>query len=121
MRKIFILVLISMMFAFTSLHVSADEITRISEIKASPINFDGKEVRLNGIPKDATRIPLVKLKTYVLEDDSGEITIFTSDDLPVMGEKLSIRVRVESLAIIMGEPLGMTVVELERYRDPIEI
>ncbi|MDH5552469.1 MAG: hypothetical protein OEX82_03980 [Nitrosomonas sp.] len=121
MRKFLILALISIALAFTSFYISAEEITRIGEINASPINFDGKEVRLKGIPKDATRIPLVKLKTYVLEDDTGEITIFTSDDLPVMGEELSIRVRVESLAIIMGEPLGMTVVELERYRDPIEI
>lgn len=121
MRKLLTLALVAMMLLFTSLHVNAVEITPISEIKASPINFDGKEVRLKGVPKDATRIPLVKLKTYVLEDDSGEITIFTSDDLPVMGKELSIRVRVESLAIILGEPLGMTVVELERYRDPIKI
>ena len=121
MRKFLMLVLVSMMLVFTSLHVNAVEITPIGEINESPINFDGKEVRLKGIPKEATRIPLIKLKTYVLEDDTGEITIFTSDDLPVMGEELSIRVRVESLAIIMGEPLGMTVVELERYRDPIEI
>ena len=121
MRKLMVLVLVSTMLVFTSLQVSAEEITRISEINESPVNFDGKEVRLKGIPKEATRIPLVKLKTYVLEDDSGEITIFTSDDLPVMGEKLRIRVRVESLAIIMGEPLGMTVVELERCRYPIEI
>ena len=121
MRKLFILTLVSMILAFTSLHISAKEITPIDEINASPVNFDGKEVRLKGIPKEATRIPLIKLKTYVLEDDTGEITIFTSDELPIMGEELNIKVRVESLAIIMGEPLGMTVVELERYRDPIEI
>ncbi len=121
MKKLFILVLVSMMLVFTSLHIKAEEITPIGEINASPVNFDGKEVRLKGIPKEATRIPLIKLKTYVLKDDTGEITIFTSDELPVMGEKLSIRVRIESLAIIMGEPLGMTVVELERFRNPVEI
>ena len=94
---------------------TADEIISIHEIKASPFNYDEKEVNLKGIAKDPTRIPLMSLKAYVLEDGSGEITILTNAGLPVMGREITIRARVESLAIIKGEALGMTVVELERY------
>ena len=123
MKKLLALTVLSIVLALASFSVSASvsEITAIKEIFASPANFDGKEVRLRGIPKDPTRSPLVKLKTYVLEDTSGEITIFTDAELPTMGKEISIRVRVESFAIIMGEALGMTVVELERYQDPVGI
>lgn len=107
-----ILIIAMVLLSLTSY---ANEITSIHEIKTDSINFDGKQVNLQGVVKDPTRIPLIALKAYVLEDDSGEITILTDDDLPLMGKEITIRVRVESLAIIKGEALGLTVVELERY------
>lgn len=92
----------------------ANEIVQIKSINTSPINFEGKKVWLRGIAKDPTRIPFLNLKRYVLEDESGEIDILTSEVLPDMKKIITIRARVESLVIIGGKPLGMTVVELER-------
>ncbi|MEK6708590.1 MAG: hypothetical protein AABY81_07300 [Pseudomonadota bacterium] len=69
---------------------------------------------LRGVAKDITRIPLVNLKSYVLKDDSGEITILTEADLPKTNEEISVKVRVESIAIIKGKSVGMTVMEVER-------
>ena len=97
--------------------IYAGEITAIQEINISPASFDGKEVTLSGVTKDPTRIPVIDLKAYVLEDNTGEITILTGSDLPEMGVKLTVRVRIESLAIIKGEALGTTVVELKRYNN----
>ena len=88
--------------------------TPISEIIASPANFDGKEVTLHGIAKDATRIPLINMKSYVLKDDTGEIMVLTEGDLPKANEKLTVRVKVANLAIINGESLGTTVTEISR-------
>ncbi|MEK6736806.1 MAG: hypothetical protein AABY47_09560 [Pseudomonadota bacterium] len=93
-----------------------NEIIPINEINMSPVNFDGKEVRLKGIPKNPTRVPLMNIKSYVLKDKSGEITILTESDLPKMNEEIVVRVKVESLAIIQGDAVGMTVIELERYK-----
>ena len=56
---------------------SATNATPISQLNASPANFDGKEVMLRGVAKDVTRMPLFNLKSYVLKDDSGEATILT--------------------------------------------
>ncbi|PTN09421.1 hypothetical protein [Nitrosomonas aestuarii] len=95
--------------------VHASEITAIHEINTSPADFDGKLVTLRGITKDPTRIPVIDLKAYVLEDDSGELIILTSSNLPRMDKEITVRVRIESLAIIKGEALGTTVVELQRY------
>lgn len=91
-------------------------IVPINAINTSPVNFDGKEVRLRGIPKNPTRVPLMNIKSYVLEDKSGEVTILTEADLPKMNEEIVVRVKVESLAIIQGDAVGMTVIELERYK-----
>ena len=123
MKKFLALTVLTMTMVLTGIHANADDIhiTPINEINSSPANFDGKEVRLKGIAKDATRIPLINLKSYVLQDNSGEITILTEADLPQMGEEISIRARVDSLAIILGEAIGMTVIELERYQLPIGI
>jgi hypothetical protein len=88
--------------------------TPIRDVTASPANFDGKEVTLHGIAKEATRIPLINMKSYVLKDDTGEIMVLTEGDLPKANEKLTVRVKVANLAVINGEPLGTTVTEISR-------
>jgi hypothetical protein len=94
---------------------SATNVTPISQLNASPANFDGKEVMLRGVAKDVTRMPLLNLKSYVLKDDSGEATILTEHELPQMNEEIRVKVKVRNLAIINGEPLGTTFVKVERH------
>ena len=89
--------------------------TPINEVTASPANFDGKEVVLHGVVTELTRIPLIEMKSFVLKDDSGEIAILTDHDLPKRGQELSVKVKVQNLAIINGEPLGTTITEIERH------
>jgi len=96
-------------------HIHASEITTIHQINAYPANFDGKTVQLQGMTKKPTRIPVIDLKAYVLEDNTGEIIILTNDSLPKMGQLITVRVHIENLAIINGEALGTTVVELHRF------
>ncbi len=116
MKNLLAKILITATIALISMHTNAGEITPINDINTSPVSFEGKEVKLRGITKDPTRIPLLNLKSYAIEDNSGEIAILTDEDLPNMNEKITIRVRIESLAIIKGKSLGLTVVELERYK-----
>ncbi|PTQ79483.1 hypothetical protein C8R21_12730 [Nitrosospira multiformis] len=89
--------------------------TPINAVTTSPANFDGKEVALHGVVTELTRIPLIDMKSFVLKDDSGEIAILTDHDLPKSGQELSVKVKVQNLAIINGEPLGTTITEIERH------
>lgn len=93
---------------------SANNATPIQELNSSPANFDGKEVMLRGVAKDVTRVPLFNLKSYVLKDDTGEATILTERELPKMNEEIHVKVKVGNIAIINGESLGTTLIELER-------
>ncbi|HET7061847.1 MAG TPA: hypothetical protein VFI43_06685 [Nitrosospira sp.] len=88
--------------------------TPVGDIAKSPANFDGKEVTLHGTAKDQTRIPLIDMKSYVLKDNSGEIMILTNGDLPKADEKLTVKVKVQNLAIVNGESLGMAATEISR-------
>ncbi|SCY59140.1 hypothetical protein SAMN05216420_109110 [Nitrosospira sp. Nl5] len=114
MRNFFARIVAAAVIGITFSGCGSINATPISEINASPANFDGKEVLLHGIAKDPTRIPLFSMKTYVLKDDSGEITILTEGDLPKVNEEMSVRVKVANIAIINGESLGMTVTEVAR-------
>ena len=51
----------------------------------------------------------------MLQDDSGEATILTERELPKMNEEIRVKVKVGNLAIINGESLGTTFVEVERH------
>jgi hypothetical protein len=121
MKKMLVQTILLLAMLVTSFHARADEIIPIQEINNAPANFDEKEVKLKGTPKNPTRLPLINLKSYVLEDASGEIMILTAADLPKMKEEMTIRVRIKSLAIIQGEALGLTAIELERYGQQQEI
>ncbi|ABB73330.1 hypothetical protein SAMN05216403_12232 [Nitrosospira multiformis ATCC 25196] len=88
--------------------------TPINEVNTSPANFDGKEVVFHGVVTELTRIPLIDMKSFILKDESGEIAILTDHDLPKSGQELSVKVKVQNLAIINGEPLGTTITEIER-------
>jgi hypothetical protein len=88
--------------------------TPIKEVLSAPAAFEGKEVRLKGKVKDVTKIPLVDIKAYTLQDETGEIVVTTDGALPAQGAELRLRGRVESAAIVGGQSLGLRVRELER-------
>ena len=121
MKKWPVQIALSLIVLLIGFSAHADEITPIKQILDAPVNFDGQEVVLQGVPKNPTRIPLINLKSYVLEDSSGEITVLTEAELPKMNETITIRARVKSVAIVKGEALGLTVTELERYEQQQKI
>ncbi len=89
--------------------------TPVKEIVTSPAQFEGKEVRVRGKVKDITKVPLVELKLYVLDDGSGEVTVVAGESLPAVNETVSLRGVVESVAIMGGESIGLRIKETKRF------
>lgn len=85
--------------------------TPLKEIVAAPAQFEGKEVRIRGKVKDVTRIPLINLSMYIVDDGSGEITVMAQDKLPAMGDTVNVRGVVESAAILGGQSIGLRIKE----------
>lgn len=89
--------------------------TPVKEILAAPAQFEGKEVRVKGKVKEITKIPLVDLNLYVVDDGSGEVMVIAHDKLPAVNDTVSVSGVVESAAIIGGQSLGLRIKETKRY------
>lgn len=91
-------------------------VTPIADIVRDPAKFQGQEVRLKGTVRDTRTIPVFETKSYVFADATGEITVTTRGELPAKGDKLVVRGRVESLAIIGGKSFGTGFHEFDRSK-----
>ena len=88
--------------------------TPIKDIVAAPANFEGKEVRLKGRVKDITKVPIVELKSFVLQDETGEISVSTQGTLPAVNDSVMVKGIVKSAVIVGGQSLGLHVSETKR-------
>lgn len=88
--------------------------TSAEEIRAAPGQYEGKEVKVRGVARAVTRMPLVDMRTFILEQDGGELLVITEGALPTEGERIALRGVVRSAAIIEGQALGLRVHEIER-------
>ena len=89
--------------------------TPVRDIVAAPANFEGKEVKLKGKVTDIVRLPIVELKSFTLNDDSGEITITTQGNLPAVNDTVALKGTVTSLAIMGGQAFGLHIRETRRF------
>lgn len=88
--------------------------TPIKDIIASPARFEGEEVKVAGVVSNVTKIPFVEVKAYVLRADGAELMVTTEGPAPAIGEKVSVRAKVENTAIVGGRSLGVRLAEIER-------
>ena len=88
--------------------------TNVADIKRSPASFEGKEVVVKGTVREVTKLPIVELKSYVIADSTGEVTVTTKSAPPAKGDKLIVRGQVASAAIVGGHSFGLHLAERER-------
>ena len=89
-------------------------VTPAADIKRNPASFQGKEVTVRGTVREVTKLPIVDLKTYVVADSSGEITVTTKGTPPAKGDKVVVRGEVASAAIVGGHSFGLHLAERDR-------
>jgi len=88
--------------------------TKIGEIVAKASQFEGREVKIHGKVVDANKIPLLNIKSYSLQDDTGTIIVITSGTLPAIGQEIGIRGIAENMLIVGGQSFGLTLKETTR-------
>jgi hypothetical protein len=89
--------------------------TRIGDIVAAPGQFEGKEVQLKGTVTGALQVPVIELRGYTLRDDTGEIAVVTTENVPAPQQAVAMSGIVRSLAIIGGQSLGLRIEETRRH------
>lgn len=95
-------------------------LSTIGEITQGATAFEGREVKLRGTASQLLKIPLTESKGYRLKDATGDIVVWTNGLMPVEGEEIIVRGRVENLAIIAGQSYGLTLKEIERQSPGIK-
>jgi hypothetical protein len=85
--------------------------TPIGEIKASPREYDGKQVTVKGTVTDVAS--LVFVKYFMLRDETGEILVVTERTPPGKGETVTIKGKVHE-AFALGDQRLIVIVESPR-------
>lgn len=88
--------------------------TSIKEITEAPARFEGKEIKLKGKAEGATS--LLGFRAFLLRDDTGEIMVVTTGELPASGASVALKGTVKSAMIIGGSSVGLRVEETKRLR-----
>lgn len=85
--------------------------TKIGDIAKNPRDYAGKEVTISGEVVDAFSFFLIK--SFVIKDATGEITVITNKPLPRKGEKLKVTGIVKE-AFSLGDQNLLVIVEKEK-------
>lgn len=88
--------------------------TKIGDIVKNPAAFDGKEIQIHGKVVEVTKLPLIEKKFYNLDDGTGQILVTTEQNIPGMGEKVAVRVRIKSIAIENDKNIALHGKEIKR-------
>lgn len=88
--------------------------TTLESIQANAAQMEQKEVKILGTVKGTSAFPFIHMKTYIIQDASGEMVITTDGPLPKEGEKIALKGRVENAATMGGESLGVHIKEIKR-------
>jgi hypothetical protein len=80
--------------------------TDIGELLSEAERYDGREVKIRGTVTQAVRIPLVDIRLYNVQDETGEVVVLTSGTLPSRGDKVSVRGTFSSLGSVNGRSVG---------------
>jgi hypothetical protein len=89
----------------------------IADLKQHPTHYHDKTVSVSGVVTSSWGLPLVPLRLYKIDDGTGEVTVISSGvRMPVTGERVRVKGRVEDVAIFGGRPLGLHIRETDLYR-----
>ena len=90
--------------------------TKIGDLLANPQKFSAKEVRVRGRVTNVLKLPFVATKIYSIRDASGEISVRTEREAPLVGET-EIRVKgvLDTVATIGDQNVGLHLREVERW------
>ena len=88
--------------------------TKIGDIVKNPAAFEGKEIEIHGKVVEVTKLPLIEKKFYNVDDGTGQILVTTEQNVPGMGEKVAVKVRIKSMAIEDNKSIALHATEIKR-------
>lgn len=84
----------------------------IADLRQHPARYHDRTVSVSGVVTTSWGLPLVPFRFYKVDDGTGEVTVLSSSSrMPISGERVRVKGKVEDVAIIGGRPLGLHIRE----------
>jgi hypothetical protein len=81
---------------------------RIADLKYNPGRYQNHSVTVNGVVTSSWGVPLAPVKLYRVDDGTGEVTIVSNHGtVPTKGARVSVTGRVNEIAIVGGQAVGL--------------
>lgn len=85
---------------------------RVADIQDNPGRFQDRMVRIDGVVTSSWGTPLVPFRLYKVDDGTGELTVISQGSrIPARGARVIVRGRVEDVAVLNGQALGLHIRE----------
>jgi hypothetical protein len=84
----------------------------IADLKQHPARYHDRTVSVSGVVTSSWGLPLVPFRFYKVDDGTGEVTVLSSSSrMPITGERVRVKGRVDDVAILGGRPVGLHIRE----------
>src|SRR5262249_21550625 len=88
----------------------------IAEIRQHPGRYHDHSVSVGGVVTTSWGIPLAPFRFYKVDDGTGEVTVLSQKTrTPGRGERIRVRGRVNDVAVLGGQPIGLHLREESLY------
>ncbi len=89
--------------------------TPISDIVQKAGSYEGKTVKVRGKVGDVVQLPIGGVRYYMLREGDAELMVVPAENVPAMGEQVSVVGTVSGLAIVGGTNIGLLLTEQRRW------
>ena len=91
----------------------AASVRRISDLQHNPARYQDRSVTVNGVVTSSWGVPLLPFRFYRVGDETGEVTVISKGGsrAPVNGSRVKVKGRVEEVAVLGGQPIGLHIEE----------
>lgn len=82
----------------------------VADLKRNPARYHDRVVSVRGVVTTSWGVPYAPLAVYRIDDGTGELTVLSSNGVvPTRGVRVQVRGRVDDLATVGGEAIGLHV------------
>jgi hypothetical protein len=96
-------------FAVTLLATACDagfRTTPVSELLGKPARYEGRAVKVSGEVTNVLKLPFMSARFFTLTDSTGEITVITYEQLPIVHAKVTVDGVFSTVAISGAGAIG---------------
>ena len=88
----------------------------IADLQHHPGRYQNQTVSINGVVTSSWGLPILPFRLYKVDDGTGEVTVVSQNTrMPVRGERVRVRGRVDDVAVLGGRALGLHLKEERLY------